>query len=615
MTQQKERRELLQKFFVLEEVEDSVVSAWDYFIDVQQAHIEMNAGLVSRRDWDNVQRKFERYMKKNKLTILDEDNGLKAHELAITKAGEGKDKIKVVHSSDVWLLAGFEAVCLALVADEPDKTEVFPDAVIDFLGDPDVHEWLKERLIEKNKEAGERLLKAILEDRPTELNAHSLLVEFYERESRFSDAETEFRRILDETDDELVWANYGHFLEMRGRYEDAFVAFKNALVICERVGEEELVEEVRRNISIVERMKNLEGEKARTAREYQEAVWLIGDIRVFSEKMMDSEITKAQEEYIKEKDIEKIELEDSFDFMYWFLFQRELPNGKVPGMVYAEEKGLSEATKARLEGLGSPVEGFFEIAAVDYASFKLEVKDMITGNEYELMGTFSLMKEGQTFSGYIYPWGNFYFTAGTMARHTDEYRETLKRLIGEVKTGKIFEEAQKTVKMLHDAFITYFGIEDPTFKSKTECEAVFNKFSNWMLFEYESEEERKTFSEIYEEKHGQKPEPEKADLPDTFNGVDDIALLCDFEHGISAVRYYGLVKRVFETGAIDEIKAKNENPKELLMSVESFVIWRLVHGNERNAVKVFNDVFDAGLDEDASEDEIVEFWGTVEKKV
>jgi hypothetical protein len=268
-----------------------------------------------------------------------------------------------------------------------------------------------------------------------------------------------------------------------------------------------------------------------------------------------------------------------------------------------------------LEGLGSPVEGFFEIAAVDYASFKLEVKDMVTYNDYELMGTFSQMGEGQTFSGYIYPWGNFYFTAGgAMARHTDEYRETLKRLIGEVKTGKIFEEAQKTVKMLHDAFISYFGIEDPTFKSKTECEEVFNKFSNWMLFEYESEEEGKTFAEIYEEKHGRKPEPEKADLPDTFNGVDDITLLCDFEHGISAVRYYGLLKRVFETGAVDEIKAKNENPKELLMSVESFVIWRFVHGNERNAVKVFNDVFDAGLDEDASEEEIVGFLMSIGKK-
>jgi len=424
--------------------------------------------------------------------------------------------------------------------------------------------------------------------------------------------------MLDTTNDKLVWANYGYFLELQGRYEDAFVAFKNALEICERVGEEEeeegFVEEVRRNISIVERMKNLEGEKARTAREYQEAVWLIGDIRVFSEKTMDSEITKAQEEYIKEKDIEEIELEDSFDFMYWFLFQRELPNGKVPGMVYAEEKGLSEATKARLEGLGSPVEGFFDIAAVDYASFKLEVKDMVTNNEYELMGTFPQMEEGQTFSGYIYPWGNFYFTAGALVRHTDDYREMLKRVIGEVKTGKILEEAQKTVKMLHDAFITYFDIEDPIFKSKTECEEAFNKFSKWMLFEYESEEEGKTFAEIYEEKHGQKSEPEKADLPDTFNGVDDIALLCDFEHGISAVRYYGLLKRVFETGTVDEIKAKNENPKELLMSVESFVIWRFVHGNERNAVKVFNEVFDAGLDKNASEEEIMGFWMSIEKK-
>ena len=85
-------------------------------------------------------------------------------------------------------------------------------------------------MVEKDNEAGERLLKTILEDRPAEVNVHSLLVEHYERE------------------------------------------------------------------------------------------------------------------------MEELVLEDTFDFMYWFLFYRKQSNEKVPGMVYAEEKGkLSEDAKKELK--------------------------------------------------------------------------------------------------------------------------------------------------------------------------------------------------------------------------------------------------------------------------
>jgi len=610
-----DKSELITKFFELDDADESAVIAWSFFIDLQRAASEETAGRLSRRDRDNVQRIFNRYMNKNKLIMRSEDNGLKAHELAITKAGVGgEEKLKIVHSFDVWLLADFEDVCSILVADEPKKTEGFPEAIIKFLDDSKVHKWLKERLIEKNKDAGERLLKAILEANPTELTAHSLLVDFYERESMFFEAEVEFRRMLDTTNDKLVWANYGYFLELQGRYEDAFVALQNGMKICERAGEDvadDFLEEVKRNISRMERMKDLAGEDARAVRDYQEAMQLLGDINVFAEKNMDTEITKARDEYLKEKDQEEIKYEDSYEFMNWFLFQRELPNGKVPGIVYAEENGLSDTTIERLKGLGSPVESFFEIVAVDNATFKLVVKDMATDKEYELVEAYSPVAVGQTFSRYIYPWSDFYFTAGTLMLHTDDYSEKLKRLIEEAKTGKILKDAKEKLKATHDAFITYFAIEDPTFKSKAKCEKAFNKFYEWMLFEYLSEEDGKTIAEIHEEKHGQKLEPDKVNLPDTFTGVDDIALLCDPEYGIAAVRYYTLLKSVFETGAVNELKAKAEDPKELLIGEESFVVRRFVHGNERTAVKVFNEVFEAGLDINASEAEIMAFWETV----
>ena len=615
MTTEIDREGLIKKFFELEDADECVVSAWVLFIDVQRAYRDEKAGIISRRERDKLQRKFDGYVRKNKLRMLGEEEGLKAHELAIVKGEEGEGEIKALNSFDVWLLTDFEEVCSALVADEPEDVEGFPDVIIAFLENPGVDEWLKERLVEKNKEAGERLLKTILEKRPAEVNVHSLLVEHYERESRFSEAEAEYQRMLSETDDELVWANYGYFLERRrGRYEDAFDAFKNSLEVCERVGEEEagaFLEEVKRSISRVERMKDLEGEKARAAREYQEAVWLIADIREFAEKRMEREIKKAQEEYVEEKEMEEIEFEDTFDFINWFLFHRELPNEKVPGMMYAEEKSLDEVTKERLKGLGSPVEGTFEIVDVDHPSFKFVVKDIITDEEYELMGNFPEIRNGQTFTGCIYPWSDFYLTGGALATHEEEYSESLKKLTEELKSGKLLEEAKNELKKDHDAFVLYFGTEERIFKSKKECEKAINKFWRWFWFEYVSatEEGGKTAAEIYEEKYGEKPKQERTKLPRSFTGAGDIGAVSYPEYGICFVRHYGFLKRVFETGAGDEIEEGKEKLKEVLLSEESFILKKLMGGRERNTVKVINEVFDAGLDADAREEEIGAFMG------
>jgi tetratricopeptide (TPR) repeat protein len=615
MTTETDREGLIKKFFELEDADECVVSAWVLFIDVQRAYKDEKAGTISRRERDKLRRKFDGYVRKNKLRMLGEEEGLKAHELAIVKGEEGEGEIKTLNSFDVWLLTDFEEVCSVLVADEPKEVEGFPGAITKFLEDPDVDEWLKERLIEKNKEAGERLLKAILEDRPADVNVHSLLAEHYEREGRFSEAEAEYTRMLSETDDELVWANYGYFLERRqGRYEDAFEALKNSLEICERVGEGEageFLEEVKRSISRVERMKDLEGEKARAAREYQEAMWLIADIMEFAEKRMEREIKKAQEEYMKEKEMEEIVLEDTFDFMYWFLFHRKQSNGKVPGMVYAEEESLGEVTKERLKGLESPVEGTFEIVDVDHASFKLAVKDIITDEEYALMGDFSGISEGQIFSGNIYPWSDFYLTGGAVATYIDDHSERLKKFAEELKSGKLLEDAKKELKKEHDAFVLYFGTEDTIFKSKKECEKAFNKFSKWFLFEYVSVTEKggKTAAEIYEEKYGEKPKPERTKLPRSFAGAGDIGAISYPEYGISFVRHYGFLKRVFETGADDEIEEGKEKLKEILLNEEPFILKKLMKGKERNTVKIINSVFDAGLGMDASEEEIGAFMG------
>ncbi|MEA2076254.1 MAG: tetratricopeptide repeat protein [Euryarchaeota archaeon] len=419
-----EQKELIEKFLGLEDEDKTIVDAWKLFIATNKAYRDVDARIISRREGDNVRRKFMKHIRKNKLRMLGEEEGLKAHELAIIREGGvvAEGEIKTLNNFDVWLLTDFADVCTAWVAGDLQSGKGVPDEIIAFLEDPYVNERLKERLIEKDTGRGEGLLKAILEDKPSALIVHLLLMKHYENESRLAEAETECKRMLTETDDELVWANYGDLLEERGRYEEAFDAFKKGFEVCERVGraEDGIGVAIKENISRVERMKNLEGDEAEKAREYWEAMRLLDKIREFADRTFVKETKDAQEEYKGEKGIEQIDFEDAFDFLNWFLFSRTLKDGRTPGIAYAEEKGLSEKLKEKIKGLGNPIKGDFEVVSVDQATFKFAVKDVKTEEEYELMGDVPDIKAGLTFAGNIYPWSEFYLTGGVLKAQEED---------------------------------------------------------------------------------------------------------------------------------------------------------------------------------------------------
>jgi tetratricopeptide (TPR) repeat protein len=407
--------ELLRKFLGLEDEADEIVEAWKLFIETNKAFRDVDARVISRREGDNIRRKFTKHVRKNRLKMLDEEEGLKAHELALGREGDEAEiegELKRLNSYDLWLLADFPALCTVWVADDFKDAEGFPDEILAFLDNPYVDVRLKERLIEKDEARGEELLKTLLEAQPSAVGAHLLLVRLYEREGRLEDAEAEYIRMSTETDDEVVWTNYGDFLEKNGRYEEAFDAFKKGFEVCERIGRagDRLGAVITESISRVERMKNLEGEAAAKAREYWDTVWLIDEIREFADKTYATELEKAPDEYKEEKGIEVMDVEDAFDFLYWFLFTRALEDGRTPGMVYADEKGLSDELKERLQGLGNPVSGDFEVVSADRATFTFVAKNVETEEEYELQGSIPDIEGRLTFTGDIYPWGDFYFT-------------------------------------------------------------------------------------------------------------------------------------------------------------------------------------------------------------
>jgi tetratricopeptide (TPR) repeat protein len=405
---------VLTRFLGLENEDETVVEAWKLFIETQRAYRDVDLRRLSRREGDNVRRGLIRYMKQHGLKAWDEEDGLPKHELAIAREGAQKADLTPVDSLDIGLLVGFEALCAAWVADDPRTTEDFPQGILAFFYNPLVDLDLKERLIEKEKERGERLLKAVLEARPAAVSVHAMLVKHYERAGRLAEAEAEYQRMLAASDDELVWANYGEFLERRGRYEEAFKAYKTSFEGCERIGKagEGLGAMVTENISRVERMKNLEGEEAQKARAFWAAVWLIEDVRAYAERAFEAELEKAQAEYQAENGLEKIGIEEAFEFLNWFLFTRALEDGRTPGLVYAAEQGLSDELKAKLQGLGRPITGAFEVVSVEPATFTIMVKDKKTGAEYELRADAPELKAEVTFEAALHPWGEFYLTGG-----------------------------------------------------------------------------------------------------------------------------------------------------------------------------------------------------------
>ncbi len=418
--------EVITAFLGLEDRD--LTDAVNLLVETQRAYRDVEAQRISRREADNVRRAYLKFMRQHDLKTVDEEAGLAENEFAIAReAAEEQSALQPLNQDDLWLLTEFEAVCALWVAEDVRVAEGFPDALRGFLGDPHIESRLKERFLERDKARGEYLLTAILEEAPSDVAAHSLLVWLFETDERWTDVEAEYKRFLDETDDEVVWANYGDFLERRGRYEEAVNAFHECLEVCERIGTtgEGLSSIIKESVSRVERMLHLEGEDARKARDYWESVWLLEKVRTFADKRLQKELEKAQQEYKEAEGLEQLRIDLLFEFLNWFLFSRKLADGRTPGRLYADEQKLSEDLTAKLAQLSQPVKGAFEVVRVDPASFTILLKAVTSGEEYELRGDMPELKEGLTFAMTLYPWGDIYITGGIVralqgqAEHTD----------------------------------------------------------------------------------------------------------------------------------------------------------------------------------------------------
>jgi len=646
-------QDLVKEFLGVSEEE---AKAWLLFVEMLRAFRDAEAGVSSRREADEARRRFERFLERNNLRMLGEEEGLASDELAIATATEAEQAgIRKINTLDILLLVDHESVCEAFVAEDV-RSAALVESVVDFFSSPEVPEWLKERLVERDAERAERLLKAVLSEIPDEVCSHFMLVTKYEREGRFADAEAEYKRFLSVREDAVVWANYGWFLERRERYEEALNAFERSISLlhAERTGvagvgvaggagvagvgggvgsvggsevegvggvgggeEEYLLAELEKSVSRVSRMKELRGEYAQKAREYQRAVWLINEVREFATKRLSGEIERAKAEFMRNEGLEELSEEDALDFMNWFLFSRRLPDGKTPALLYAEEKGLDEELKKKLEALGSPVSGVFEVLSYEPARFSMQVRNLLTEEEYELMADMDAeVSAGQTFAGSIYPWGEFFLSGGALRMHSPEFSDEIKSVVSSFKGSEVgggsagsaaVEELRREREEAHNAFVSFFGSWEVVFATKSECEEAINRFLEWFLFERPTAVEGKTIAELYREAYDEELERERFKIPPSFEHAQNIGVLSDAEAGIFLVQDYGLLKRAFERGAAPVSSSDFTRLKEVLLEIEPFALRKLVQMHGRNAVNVINEVFNASLREDASVDEIEAF--------
>ncbi|RLG36724.1 hypothetical protein DRN79_04390 [Methanosarcinales archaeon] len=607
-----ERLRLVKEFLGIDD--ETEAKAWCLFVDMLRAMSDAEAGLISKADADNAHRQFELFLMQHDLKMLSDEDGLEPGEFAIIK--RTTSEMKRVNSMDILLLMNNEDICEVLIAEDVRDVAGFPDNIIRFLAAPNVHEWLKERIIERDPERGERLLRAVIDEVPDDIYAHFMLTRKYEKDGRTADAEAEYRRFLRIRDDGIVWANYGWLLERMGRYDDALRAFERAssLIQSEMGGDYELVDELQRSISRVSRMRNLRGEDAMKAHAYQQAVWLINEVKGYAEMHFGREMEIAREEFMEAENIEEMSEEDEMEFMNWFLFTRSLPDGRTPAVVFADERGLDEDTKAKLKHLGSPKSGIYEIISYEPDAFRIRVRNLLSDEEYELMADIEGIEVGQTFSGNLYPWGDIYLSGGALRIHSPELSDEIKSVVESFSTSDSSESEDKREE-LHNAFTSFFGSWEAVFDTKEACEDAINRFLDWFFLERKTEI-GKTIAEIYREEHGEEMKREPFKIPQSFESAKNIGVLSDAEEGIFLVQDYGILKNVIENGSVsaagedapemgkDEIV---EKIRAMFIEMEIFVLRNLLQSHRENVINVLNEVFNAELPEDADVDNVVSF--------
>ncbi|MDY6964781.1 MAG: hypothetical protein SVM80_02255 [Halobacteriota archaeon] len=578
------RKEIIKTLFGIEE--DEIANAWDLNIDFIRSVMDTS---MSRREKDMAERRLLKHIKKHHLEMLDNEDGLCTHEVAIAKSIEDA---RPFDSFDVVLVNEFEDVCRALIVDDIEEQAAFLEAVIKLLRDVNIPPRLKRRLIEIDEVAGERVLKAVLRDHPAEPEALNLLIDLYDRCGRTQEIEGEFELAISASDSCVIRSMYGDFLEREERYEESLKAFEWALESPDLKNREDLEDDIK----FVNKVLKMSDEEKEVVKAFEEGSRMMGKIQEFALSMEDDLLWAMEEYNIFEETEEEYSDVDKINFLNFFAFEWKISDGRTPAIVYIGDNDIMGELRTKILNLENNIESIFEIIKTDHEKLRITVKDIIGEETYEVVGDVSDVREGQVFKGKIFPWDDIYLTGGLIAAYDAPKSKEIKER---------FKETVVMQKDLHGAFVEYFGAYDPVFNSRRECEKAFEDFFRWQTFEWIVPEDGKTPAELHKdglEKYSEKLLPELPSILDEFN---DIGIISDPKFGIGIIPSYSSFKKIFEEGEGDDEEL--DLFADMLFEVEPFIIKRLMQENPGNTVKLINTIFEDEEDLGADMTELEDF--------
>ncbi|MHC1580015.1 MAG: tetratricopeptide repeat protein [Candidatus Alkanophagales archaeon] len=601
-----EMKDLIREF--LGEEDEDILEAWRLYIEYARAASGRGGLGRSRMQQDAARRRLQRFLRERGLEMFDSDDGLSIDEIAIA-GSRAEMREHAVNFWDVVLLAEYEPLCRALLSESPAAVPDLRETLLSFL--MEAPEGAKSRFFARG-EAAERVLRAVLDEEPAEINVRRALIDFYVRRGRLEDAANEYRRLLEVREEPTFWYGYASLLEDLGRYEEALRAYERS--ISQGVPEH-VYKHVRGCMSRVEKLMRLGGESddARRIREFKTAMDLMARVREFvAGGGLETEFRRAFSEYKAVTGRRSLSAQEVMSFIDWFAFERRLPNGETPATLYARMHGLDETIRDRLKNLQNSVSGVFEVVELDADTLKLVVRELVSDREYLVIADPEGVERGQTFQGKLVPWGDFYVVSSAVVL-TKEASERLKETAERVRSGELLREVEEAQAEVHRRFVEFFGGEEALFTSRRQCERELNRFVRWHMFE-KALPSGKTPARLYEERHGGKPGVRRVRLPPSFDATNDIGVISDPKHGIIVVPYYGRLKRLFETASDEELEAHRDYLKDALESVEPFVLKRLIESNVERAASIVSRIFGAelpsasaaGADREALKSEIFE---------
>ena len=151
------------------------------------------------------------------------------------------------------------------------------------------------------------------------------------------------------------------------------------------------------------------------------------------------------------------------------------------------------------------------------------------------------------------------------------------------------EKALEMQKEMCEAFIEYFGCNDPVFEDGKNAEKAINAFFGWRNTQWKVPGKDKTPNELWLEEHQQVFKMPKVRLKEMYD-QEDVGIICDEEAGIGIFPDYGFVKELFKGDY-----RKINNFKDVVCGLvehedfmDSYILKKLILNNPKRSVEVFS---------------------------